>query len=274
MAQMIFPVITDFDRRLPYFFAGVGVNYEQEKIERPMGHGRYQWIQTRSGEGILCLRGKEYILKEGTGMFLFPGEPHSYKEVNGEWCVDWIIFEGMGIADYARNVLELTQSEVGFVQESEMLSEKMEEIFRLAASNEPMKNSMCSDFVYSLMMDILRKVTFQREKVALGNQKKLDKVISYINRCYREDLTLEQLAGVAKLTPQYLCTAFKQYTSQTVFQYINMVRVSKSKELLLAEPGMSVKDIAEHAGFHDVSYFCKVFRKLERKSPLEFRAMR
>ena len=274
MMQMIFPVITDFDRKLPYFFAGVGVNYEQERIDRPSGHAHYQWIQTRCGEGILYLRGKEYLLKEGTGMFLFPGEPHTYHKTKEEWQVDWIIFEGAGIADFAGKVLELSRSEVGMVSEPERLRCKIEEVFRMAASDEPMKNSICSDLVYSLLMEILRKTTFQNEKAIAGNQKKLDVVISHINRQYQNDLTLEDLAEVAGLTPQYLCTVFKQYTSQTIFQYINMVRVSKSKELLLAVSDMPIKEIATQTGFHDVSYFCKIFRKLEGKSPLEFRKSR
>ena len=274
MAQMIFPIITDFDRKLPYFFAGVGVNYEQERIDRPTGHTHYQWIQTRRGEGVLQLRGKEYLLREGTGMFLFPGEPHTYHKTKEEWQVDWIIFEGAGISDFAGKVLELNRSEVGVISEPERLSCKIEEVFGMAASDEPMKNSICSDMVYSLLMEILRKATFQNEKAIAGNQKKLDGVISHINRQYQNDLSLEDLAELAGLTPQYLCTVFKQYTSQTPFQYINMVRISKSKELLLAVSDMPIKEIATQTGFHDVSYFCKIFRKLEGKSPLEFRKSR
>ena len=200
MTQMIFPVITDFDRKLPYFFEGVGVNYEQERIDRPEGHAHYQWIQTRKGEGILYLRGKEYLLKEGMGMFLFPGEPHTYHKTKEEWQVDWIIFEGVGIADFAGKVLELNHSEVGVVSEPERLRSKMEEVFQMAASDEPMKNSICSDIVYSLLMEILRKTTFQNEKTITGNQKKLDGVISHINRHYQTDLSLEELSVLVSVS--------------------------------------------------------------------------
>lgn len=274
MAQVIFPVTTDFDRKLPYFFAGVGCNYEQEKIERPKGHTNYQWIQTRSGEGVLYLREKKYVLKEGMGMLLFPKEPHIYHKTKGDWYVDWIIFDGGGIADFVRNLTNLKQSEVGNVKDPAILSRKMEDIFQVSASNESMKNAICSQLIYSLLTDILRNAAFQTDKAITGNANKLDAVINYINMHYAEVLVLDTLADIADLTPQYLCTVFKQYTSRTVFQYINMVRVSKSKELLLAEYSMPVGEIAYRTGFRDVSYFCKTFRRLEGKSPMEFRGGR
>lgn len=274
MSEMIFPITTDFDRKLSYFFAGVGCDYKQEKIQRPVGHANYQWIQTRSGEGILSLRGKEYLLREGVGMLLFPGEPHSYCKLKDDWRVDWIILDGDGIADFVRKLMQMKQSEVGNVREPEVLSRKMQKIFEVTASDEPMKGSTCSELIYSLLIDILKNFTFQADRVAGGNMGRLDEVISHISRHYPEVLTLEELAELAHLTPQYLCTAFKQYTSQTVFQYINMVRVSKSKELLLAGSDISIGEIAHRTGFHDTSYFCKVFRKLEGKSPMEFRKLR
>ncbi len=274
MAQMIFPIMTDFDKKLPYFFAGVGCSYEQEPIDRPAGHSNFQWIQTYRGEGILHLRGKEYVLKEGMGMLLFPGEPHDYKKSGDEWLVDWVILEGAGISDFVRNILELKQSEVCSVRDVEMLSERIGEVFAVTASNEPMKNAICSKLVYSLLTDILRTGTFQTEKITAGNTRGLDAVISYIHLHFEKVLTLEALAEIANLTPQYLCTAFKRYTSQTVFQYINMVRVSKSKERLMAEVNRPIAEIACETGFHDASYFCKIFRRLEGKSPAEFRRLR
>ncbi len=75
------------------------------------------------------------------------------------------------------------------------------------------------------------------------------------------------------MTPQYLCTAFKRFTSQTLFEYINMVRIRKSKELLLYNKKIQIKEIAHLVGFQDVSYFCLTFRKLEKMSPTEFRGL-
>ena len=272
--KMIFPVITDFDKKLPYFFAGVGCDYEQEKIERPKGHPCFQWIQTRSGVGKLHMHGREYLLKEGMGMLLFPNEPHVYYKAQAEWNVDWIIFEGDGIPEFVKGIMGLGASEVCSVRKQEALALKILQLHDTVAANEPMRNIACSALVYSLLTDILRNATFQMDKPARGNWSKLDAVVSYIHHHYMEGIALEELAELADLTPQYLCTAFKQYTSQTVFQYINMVRISKSKELLVAEINMPIKEIAYKSGFHDVSYFCKVFRKVEGKSPLDFRRLR
>lgn len=35
MKKVVFPVSTDFDMQLPFYFSGVGCFYEQENIGRP-----------------------------------------------------------------------------------------------------------------------------------------------------------------------------------------------------------------------------------------------
>ncbi len=251
----------------------MGCDYDQERIERPKGHQSFQWIQTVSGEGMLKMRGQECILKEGTAMLLFPNEPHTYYKTNAEWKVYWIILEGVGVADFVRRILGLKQSEICNVKEQEIIFQKVTQLYDIAGSNEPLKNLSCSTVIYSILMDILKNATFHAEHPIIGSFSNMDAVIEYINHHYAEVITLDMLAAIADLTPQYLCTLFKRYTSQTVFQYINMVRVSKSKELLVAETNMPIKEIAWRTGFQDVSYFCKVFRKLENKSPLDFRRL-
>ncbi|MNO01034.1 HTH-type transcriptional activator Btr [compost metagenome] len=78
------------------------------------------------------------------------------------------------------------------------------------------------------------------------------------------------MAEVTGITPQHLCTVFKKTTNIRIFQYINSVRIKKSKELLLHHSQMQVKEIAYLAGFEDANYFCSVFKKHEQLTPNQF----
>jgi YesN/AraC family two-component response regulator len=49
-----------------------------------------------------------------------------------------------------------------------------------------------------------------------------------------------------------------------------MIRIAKSKEILVNNPLMYLDEVAKLVGFSSVSYFCKTFRKLENISPTEF----
>ncbi|MNR56240.1 HTH-type transcriptional activator Btr [compost metagenome] len=81
------------------------------------------------------------------------------------------------------------------------------------------------------------------------------------------------MAEIIGVTPQHLCTVFKKTTNVRIFQYINSVRVKKSKELLLHNPNMQIKEVAHLAGFEDANYFCTVFKNLEQLSPNQFRKL-
>lgn len=98
-------------------------------------------------------------------------------------------------------------------------------------------------------------------------------VIEYIDENYNRLITLSDLSEVLKVTPQHLCNMFKKVTSQRVFEYINLKRIQKSKELLLQQEQLQIKEISSIVGFDDVSYFCSLFRKIEQISPGEFRRL-
>ncbi|MNE78665.1 Bifunctional transcriptional activator/DNA repair enzyme AdaA [compost metagenome] len=100
---------------------------------------------------------------------------------------------------------------------------------------------------------------------------KLKPLFQYIDQHYQNQLTLEAMAEITGMTPQHLCTVFKKTTNIRVFQYINSVRIKKSKELLLQHPHLQVKDIAAMSGFEDANYFSSVFKKQEQITPNQFR---
>lgn len=273
MKKMFFPITTEFDAQLPYYLSGVGCQYEQENIVCPTGFPNYQWIQCRSGSGELTLNGSKYTIEKGCGMFLFPDEPHEYHSVNGKWEVDWIIFRGKYIDSFVRETLKMTASQVYYITAPHILSAKLEDIYKTGLSDNRTKNLICSSLVYAVLIDILRLTSLKQNTSIVNKFNKITPILNYIENNYASHISLSDIADIAGITPQYLCSAFKKYTSQTLFEYINMVRIRKSKEYLLMNKDMQIKEIAHNVGFGDISYFCTTFRKLENMSPTEFRVL-
>lgn len=273
MKKMCLPIITEFDEQLPYYFRGVGCFYEQEEIIRPYGHPNFQWIQCRSGKGELILNGTKYIIEKGRGMLLFPNEPHEYRPIDNEWVLDWIIFSGQQIELFVREILKTEHSEVYYITSPDILSDRIEELYKAALSPTNTKNLMCSVLVYAALTDILRLTSITQNASIVNKISKTESVLNYISEHYTEQLSLIKLAEITELTPQYLCSTFKKHTSQTLFEYINMLRIRKSKELLLDDKNMQIKEIAYVTGFNSVSYFGSVFKKIEHMNPTDFRAL-
>lgn len=88
----------------------------------------------------------------------------------------------------------------------------------------------------------------------------------YIHTYYANKLTLEDLAIFCHLHPNYLCALFKNYTGQTLFEYIARFRVETATQLLKEEP-LPMGKVAELVGFHSESQFYKKFKEIMGVSP-------
>ena len=275
MGKMIYPTLISFTDSLPFFPRGMGVCHEQESVDRPKGFHLYQWRQCRKGKGELFIGDRRYVISEGQGFLLFPhypeaDEPHKFRPLGGEWLTDWVVFNGRGVADFFKNTMGLTGSGVFYISSPQRIAAKIEELYYAALSG-PSSANRCSLLTFDIMLDIM-SLTSKSENASFDDRlRKLEPVISYINANCGKQFTLSELAEIAGVTPQYLSILFKRSTSRTVFEYVNLTRIRLAKELLMSEADMTVRDISEACGFNGESYFCAVFRKYEKTSPLEFR---
>ena len=87
---------------------------------------------------------------------------------------------------------------------------------------------------------------------------------------FLEDITLEELASTAFVTPNYLGALFKKWTGSTFPAYLNTVRLRHACNLLLTTD-LSVKEIAFASGYRSVEHFCYTFQKMLRTTPRAFR---
>jgi len=101
-----------------------------------------------------------------------------------------------------------------------------------------------------------------------NNQKRIDMVLQYILSHYDEQISINEMAKMTKLSPLYFGALFKQETGKTFREYLNMIRINQAENLL--NSGMyTVSEAAASCGFSDVFYFSKVFKKYRGVSPSE-----
>ncbi|WP_169833011.1 PocR ligand-binding domain-containing protein [Geosporobacter ferrireducens] len=102
------------------------------------------------------------------------------------------------------------------------------------------------------------------------NAELIKTVLSYINKNYMNNITLEEVSGIVYLNPSYFSTIFKKETGVPFSTYLNKVRIQESKQLL-KDINLSILDIALAVGFEDQSYYSKVFKKITGTTPKEYR---
>ncbi len=82
----------------------------------------------------------------------------------------------------------------------------------------------------------------------------------------REPLRRAELARLFRLTPDHLTRLFRQHAGMSFAEYACRLRIDRARHLL-ATTELSVKEVARHCGFHDSSYFVKVFKKFIGHTP-------
>lgn len=271
--KMVFPLLSDSDLELPYYTGGVGCNYEQEKQCRQKGFPYYQWIQCRQGTGRLHLNNTVYTIQENQGILMYPNLPHEYYALSDSWEVDWIIFNGSCIEEFFQHAAKMKESGVYNLSHPNAITEKIVQIYHTIKADTPTKSFLTSRLVYEILIDILQYSSVKTENSLASKYCRFDPIFQYIENNYNQVITLSELSSIVGVTPQHLCNSFKETTATTIVEYINNTRIKKSKELLIQNPRLQIKEIALEVGFHDVSYFCAVFRKAEKMSPSEFKQL-
>lgn len=103
-----------------------------------------------------------------------------------------------------------------------------------------------------------------------ADQRRISATLRYIEANLGEQLSLEHLALVAKMSEFHFLRVFKQVTLVTPHQHILRARLRETAVRLRTDPD-GVLEIALNAGFRDLSNFNHVFRAEFGVSPTRFR---
>ncbi|QJD83706.1 response regulator transcription factor [Cohnella herbarum] len=118
---------------------------------------------------------------------------------------------------------------------------------------------------------IARLIALNRDdQVGKKSNALVERVIKeYIEKCYHEDISLEQIAANLHVNRNYLSQLFKRVTGEPFVTYFNKYRIRKAIELIGTGKYM-VYEISERVGFQNSTYFSQVFKSITGYSPSEY----
>jgi AraC family transcriptional regulator len=98
------------------------------------------------------------------------------------------------------------------------------------------------------------------------------RVREHVERCLDQDLSIDSLARVLGMNPQYFANAFRLTTGFTPHRYVSHRRIALAQRLLKEDAGLSLAEIAYRCGFKSQSQFTTLFRQFTGLTPGKFRA--
>jgi AraC family transcriptional regulator len=126
-----------------------------------------------------------------------------------------------------------------------------------------------------LAVHLIRHVSGPRQPAPRRNgtlpRARLRAVVEYIEEHLDACPTLEQMAAIARISPNYFAWQFKRATGLPPHQYVIVRRVERAKLLLQTRSHFSLAEVAAHAGFCDQSQFSHHFKRLVGVTAGQFR---
>ncbi|WP_312185689.1 AraC family transcriptional regulator [Sphingobacterium sp.] len=107
----------------------------------------------------------------------------------------------------------------------------------------------------------------QSPKNELTKPFRIEKLCKFLEEHFKEDISLDEIAEKANLTPHAFCRYFKNCTGKTFVAYLNELRIREACKLLGLGRHDSISLIAYDAGFNSITNFNRVFRNILGISP-------
>lgn len=242
-------------------------------------HYEVELVYSVKGSYKIILNNEPYLLKEGMMIFIPGFMPHE-AVATAENSLQLLIEAGpLFLGDYfdeissivlKNPVLDLKASEFG-KKINIILSEIIEAKKEFTVSN----NLIICGNVTKLFGYFAKEFSAESKDVNIKNANKfknIEKVLDLIHYNFNENLTVEKAALISGYGKSNFCKIFKNITGISFHQYLNNYRIERSK-FYLRNSDSAVFEIAEIVGFNDSKSFCRVFKEITDKTPMEYKAM-
>jgi AraC-like DNA-binding protein len=97
-----------------------------------------------------------------------------------------------------------------------------------------------------------------------------ESICLYVQENFQTPLTRETVAEHFGLAPNHVSRIFRKEGLMGFNDYVNLVRMNRAK-FMLRSYSMNLKEIAANCGYSDTAYFCRVFKRLCKATPTQYR---
>jgi len=147
--------------------------------------------------------------------------------------------------------------------------------FSEAVRSEPVLMGWCQSLAIGYLSLACRAALSGRSEETLPTNTEtlppvIRKALDYIDDHFAEDLTLTMVARVNGISRCHLSRLFKAATGATFRSYLIRVRLQAAKKMLRSR-SRNITEACFSAGFNDVAYFSRLFRKSEGMTPSAYK---
>lgn len=267
-----------------------GIDNEGKRIENLHFHNYLEIGYCIFGEGEMILDEKKCPYKSGDFTIIPSGFPHttnsegnslSYFEyifIDIEKLIKRFYNEAFNMKKVEKILSSVSKKAIILNEKDNIiLSDKIKIILDLYRQKEEFYEEEVYLNVVQLLLEIVKFNNSKEDKtsVKIRHVDKEDSdvitdVIEFINKNYKSDIKVSDLAEKFFISETHLRRLFEKKLDMPVLKYINLVRISKACEML-SNTKLSIDYIAIESGYKINSTFNRNFTKIMNQSPKDYR---
>ncbi len=121
-------------------------------------------------------------------------------------------------------------------------------------------NALVYELLFQLLHNFSVTVSNISQHQSAKQQDLLVQIINYVHKNYARTISIDEIAGVCHLQPQYFCSFFKKNMGKTFLEFTNDVRMYHVY-MDMQQTNLSITEISQKNGFSNYDTFLKTFRK-------------
>lgn len=266
MKNMCFVNVSNHEKQLPYYLYGAATDYDQEEVLRPYGCNWYQLNICLKGEAVLSYKGFETTVKEGDAIIIYPDTAYTYRPISEKLTVSWIAFDGFQVKSMLHSIGVLRSGVYRFHNKTDIYN-RINETLYIQQEHITEQGYAGSSYVFNFLLTLSRS-RIREDDLSI---EKIRPAIDFMSENLHRVISIEDIADSMGISSQHFCLLFKSIMKQRPFEYLNTLRISRAKNLLLNRGDLSIKEIANLSGYVNHGYFTQLFKKSERLTPVKFR---
>ena len=248
-------------------------------------HREFEFLYVESGQVLCGIGEKQIILSEGDAIFINSKILHRFYASSGGVIPNFVCMPEFIAPEsslvYKKYILPIISSNMSFqyFQSAEPWQARIIQIMikiMETQENEKIKELSTLALLQNLWLIFYENVKLSdKEKMQTVDeaaQKRVQLMMQYIHENYKQGLSLNEIAshiGVSKSTALHL---FQRFLHTTPVNYLIEYRL-QAASWLLKNTNKKVKTIAYESGFHNVDYFCRLFKSRYHVTPSEYRCI-
>ena len=223
---------------------------------------------------------EEFDISPGDVALFHSNQPHSCHALSERCCALVLQIDLTFCIDYFPDIynVRFSSSNLSALVHGEQMDELKEACYNIGYnffSQMPAFEFRCISDVNRLFSFLLtniphRIISDEEYLSALNFEKRMERIVSYVEKKYMEKISLAEIAEKEGLTTSYLSHFFKDNLHMNFQTYVNSLRFDHAL-YLLRKTDMRIIDICLQSGFSDSKYLNKMFQHAYGMTPKEFR---